>query len=480
MSQPLIIPKRARSMKPARVDRPATTIGFVNLGCSKNQVDSEIMLGTLATEGFQLTGDPKQAEVVIVNTCGFIEEAKQESINTILEHGHLKKTGTCRVLIAAGCLAQRYQGDLLKELPELDGVVGTGEFGKIADICRDLLAPKKRHKRLWISQPPYLYDELAPRLRLGKQHSAYLKIAEGCNRNCTFCAIPLMRGKQRSRPVESIVAEARRLAAEGVKEINLISQDTMNYGVDLGLRQGLVPLLRELVKVDGLRWIRPFYLYPQQVTDELLDLYAGEDKITKYIDMPLQHINDRMLTRMHRLGNRATIEALVDRIRTRIPGVTFRTAFIVGFPGETEAAFSELRDYVEQAEFDRVAVFVYSDEDDTPAAELDDKVEQDVMEDRRNMILSAQETIAASKERARIGSILDVLIDGRSDETEGVLEGRHEGLAPDIDGVVYVDEDSADADGNASEPAPGDFCKVEITDAAGFDLVGRITAVPAH
>jgi len=480
MSQPLILPKRARSTKTARVNQSATTIGFVNLGCSKNQVDSEIMLGTLVTEGFQLTGDPTQAEVVIVNTCGFIEEAKQESINTILEHGHLKKTGTCRVLIAAGCLAQRYQGDLLKELPELDGVVGTGEFGRIAEICRDLLKPKKRQRRLWISQPPYLYDELAPRLRLGAQHSAYVKIAEGCNRNCTFCAIPLMRGKQRSRPVDSIVAEARRLAAEGVKEINLISQDTINYGVDLGLRQGLLSLLRELVKVDGLRWVRPFYLYPQQVTDDLLDLYAGEEKIVKYIDMPLQHINDRMLTRMHRLGNRAVIESLVDRIRTRIHGVTFRTAFIVGFPGETDAAFTELRDYVEQAEFDRVAVFVYSDEEGTPAARLDDKVERDVMDDRRNAILSIQEAIAASKGTAKIGSILDVLIDGRSEETEGVLEGRHEGLAPEIDGVVYVDEDSADAGSKVADPAPGDFYRVEITDAAGFDLVGHIVTSTAH
>lgn len=480
MSQPLIIPRRAQSTKTAGVRRSTTTIGFVNLGCSKNQVDSEIMLGSLVTEGFQLTGDPKQAEVVIVNTCGFIEEAKEESINTILEHGQLKKTGTCRVLIAAGCLAQRYQGDLLKELPELDAVVGTGEFGKIAEICRDLLAPNKRHRRLWISQPPYLYDELAPRLRLGKQHSAYVKIAEGCNRNCTFCAIPLMRGKQRSRPVESIVAEARQLAAEGVKEINLISQDTINYGVDLGLRQGLVQLLRELVKVKTLRWIRPFYLYPQQVTDDLLDLYAGEEKITKYIDMPLQHINDRMLKRMHRLGDRAAIESLVDRIRTRIPAVTFRTAFIVGFPGETDAAYTELHDYVEQAEFDRVAVFHYSDEEGTGAADLDDKVEREVMDERRNAILSVQESIATAKGRAKVGTTIEVLVDGRSEETEHVLEGRHEGLAPEIDGVVYLDESQSDttprrlARQPVSSPAPGDFCKVEITDAAAFDLVGRI------
>jgi len=470
MSVPLIqLDHKKPAKKVARattaVANAKTTIGFVNLGCSKNQVDSEVMLGTLVADGFELTGDPEKAEVVIINTCGFIEEAKQESIDTILAHGKLKKKGACRVLIAAGCLAQRYQGDLLKELPELDGVVGTGEFGKIADICRDLLAPKKRHQRLWISKPPYLYDEMAPRLRLGKQHSAYVKIAEGCNRNCAFCAIPLMRGKQRSRPIESIVAEAERLASEGVKEINLISQDTVNYGVDLGLRQGLVSLLRELVKVKDLRWIRPFYLYPQQVTDELLDLYAGEEKITKYIDMPLQHINDRMLKQMHRLGDRATIEKLVDRIRIRIPGVTFRTAFIVGFPGETEAAFEELKQYVETSEFDRVAAFLYSDEEQTPAVELENKVERSVMEERRNELLSIQETIAAAKSRERIDSVLEVLVDGPSEETELLLEGRHEGLAPEIDGVVYIN------DGTAS---PGDLVKVMITGASTYDMVGHI------
>jgi ribosomal protein S12 methylthiotransferase len=462
MSAPLIQLDRKKS---AKKSVPAITIGFVNLGCSKNQVDSEVMLGTLVADGFELTGDPKKAEVVIINTCGFIEEAKQESIDTILAHGKLKKRGACRVLIAAGCLAQRYQGDLLKELPELDAVVGTGEFGKIADICRDLLAPKKRHQRLWISKPPYLYDEMAPRLRLGKQHSAYVKIAEGCNRNCAFCAIPLMRGKQRSRPIESIVAEAQRLASEGVKELNLISQDTVNYGVDLGLRQGLVGLLRELVNVKGLRWVRPFYLYPQQVTDQLLELYAGEEKITKYIDMPLQHINDRILKQMHRLGDRATIEKLVDRIRTRIPGVMFRTAFIVGFPGETEAAFEELKQYVEAMEFDRVASFLYSDEEQTPAVDLDNKVERSVMEERRNELLAVQEIIAAAKSREKIGSVLEVLVDGPSEETDLLLEGRHEGLAPEIDGVVYINEGTA---------SPGDLVKVAITDASTYDLVGHI------
>ena len=467
MSQPLINVTRAKPVKRTPSDQAATTVGFVNLGCSKNQVDSEVMLGTLVHDGFRLTSDPKQAEVVIVNTCGFIEEAKQESINTILEHGQLKTAGTCRVLIAAGCLAQRYQGDLLKELPELDGVVGTGEFGKIAEICRDLLAPKRRHQRLWISQPPYLYDELAPRLRLGKPHSAYVKIAEGCNRNCAFCAIPLMRGKQRSRPVESIVTEVRRLAAEGVREINLISQDTINYGVDLGLRHGLVQLLRALVEVPDLRWIRPFYLYPHQVTDELLDLYAGEEKITKYIDMPLQHINDRVLKRMHRLGDHAAIDALVDRIRTRVPGLTFRTAFIVGFPGETDAAFDELKTYVERMQFDRVAVFLYSDEEETPAVALDGKVDRAVMEDRRNELLAIQETIATAQGQARIGSVLEVMVEGPSEETEWLLEGRHQGLAPEIDGVVYINQGTARA---------GQFVKVHIDDAALYDLVGHIVS----
>jgi len=465
--------------QPARTVRGSTTIGFVNLGCSKNQVDSEIMLGTLVQNGFQLTGDPKKAEVVIINTCGFIEEAKQESINSIIEHGKLKQSGACRVLIAAGCLAQRYQRDLIKELPELDGVVGTGEFGKIAEICRSLLAPKKRQQRLWISEPPYLYDAESPRIRLGKAHSAYVKIAEGCNRNCAFCAIPIMRGKQRSRPVESIVAEAKRLAVDGVKEINLISQDTINYGVDLGLRHGLVTLLRELVKLKNLQWIRPFYLYPQQVTDELLDLYAGEEKISKYIDMPLQHINDQMLKRMHRLGDRRTITGLVERIRSRIPGVTFRTAFIVGFPGETEQAFEELRSYVQSTEFDRVAVFLYSGEEGTPSFSLDNKVDRSVMVERRNEILAVQEGIAAAKGQACVGSIMDVLIDGVSEETEFLFEGCHEGLAPEIDGVVYIN--SVDpkithqprARHNGTTPMPGEIVKVEITDAALYDLVGH-------
>jgi len=461
----LIGDRHRPSSKASSEASPRTTLAFVNLGCTKNQVDAEIMLGTLAANGFELSADPERAEVVIINTCGFIEEAKQESINTIIEHGGLKQSGSCKVLIATGCLAQRYQGDLLKQLPELDGVVGTGEIGKIADICKTLLQPKKRHRRVFISQPPYLYDELAPRIRLGRSHSAYVKIAEGCNRNCAFCAIPIMRGKQRSRPIESIVAEATQLAAEGVKEINLISQDTVNYGVDLGIRQGLTALLKQLVKVRDLRWVRPFYLYPQQVTDELIDLYAGEETLAKYIDMPFQHINDAMLKRMHRLGGKADITALVEKFRARIPGLTFRTAFIVGFPGETESAFDELKAYVEDMEFDRVSVFLFSDEEGVPSERMDDKVDRKLMQERRNELLAVQEPISLAKSRAFVGRTVEVLVDGASEETEHLLEARHEGLAAEIDGVVYID------DGQAQ---PGELVKAHITDATTFDLVGHI------
>lgn len=446
-------------------DTKKTTIGFVNLGCSKNQVDSEIMLGSLTAKGFELTADPESAEVVIINTCGFIEEAKQESINAIIEHGELKKTGSCKALIAAGCLAQRYQGELLKELPELDGVVGTGEIARIAEICNLVLQPREETQRVWMSPPPYLYDELTPRLRLGRQHSAYIKIAEGCNRACTFCAIPIMRGKQRSRAVESIVKEAKKLAEDGVKEINLISQDTMHYGLDLGLRSGLVTLLRELVKVKGLRWIRPFYLYPQQVSDELIALYAGEEKIAKYVDMPLQHINNNMLDRMNRLGTKDSITALVERMRQRIPGVTFRTAFIVGFPGETKPAYSELKRYIKEMEFDRVAIFLYSDEEGTPAFDMERKVDRRVMEDRRAELLSVQESICERKSREKVGTTMEVLVEGVSEETDLLLEARHEGMAPEIDGVVYINDGTAN---------PGDLVKVEITEASTYDLVGHI------
>jgi ribosomal protein S12 methylthiotransferase len=461
MATPLPVARQRTALAGAQ----APTIGLVNLGCAKNQVDAELMLGALATSGFKLAADPERAEVVIINTCGFIDEAKQESIDAIIALGALKRSGSCKLLIAAGCLAQRYQGDLLKVLPELDAVVGTGEIGKIAEICRALLVPKKRRRRVFMSQPPFLYDALAPRIRLGRSHSAYVKIAEGCNRTCAFCAIPLMRGKQRSRPIESIVAEVRRLVAEGVKEVNLISQDTINYGVDLGIRHGLTALLKQLVRIKGLRWIRPLYLYPQEVTDELIALYAGEEAIAKYIDMPLQHINDTLLKRMRRGGDKASLTALIEKLRKRIPGLAFRTAFIVGFPGETDAAFEELKAYVEAMAFDRVAVFLYSDEEGVPSERMDGKVDRTLMLERRNELLAVQEAIAAAKSRALVGRTLEVLVDGPSEEADFRWEGRHEGLAPEIDGVVYVPEGTLKA---------GEFVRVHITDATIYDLVGHL------
>jgi ribosomal protein S12 methylthiotransferase len=320
-------------------------------------------------------------------------------------------------------------------------------------------------------------------LRIGKTHSAYVKIAEGCNRNCAFCAIPLMRGKQRSRPIDSIVEEARLLVDEGVREINLISQDTVNYGVDLGLRRGLTSLLSQLVTVKGLRWIRPFYLYPQQVDEALIDLYAGEEKITKYIDMPLQHINDTLLKSMHRLGNKTYITELVTKLRRRIPDLSFRTAFIVGFPGETKAQFHELKQYLVDMEFDRVGVFLYSDEDGTAAVDLRKKVNRALMADRRTELLELQESISLKKSRQKIGRTLKVLVEGRSEETDLLLAARHEGQAPEIDGVVYINDLAEETKGllipghtsrNAVLPRPGDFVKVQITDAAAYDLVGHI------
>ncbi|MBM4123501.1 MAG: 30S ribosomal protein S12 methylthiotransferase RimO [Nitrospira sp.] len=459
----------ARKSLPVTTGARSTTIGFVNLGCAKNQVDAEVMLGSLTAEGYALTADAAQADVIVINTCGFVEEAKQESINAIIEYGSFKKTGRCKVLVAAGCLAQRYQGELLEELPELDAVVGTGEIGRIAEICRTTLAAERPSQQLWMAPPPYLYDGLTPRLRLGPPHTAYVKIAEGCNRNCAFCAIPLMRGKQRSRTVASIVEEVRRLAAEGVKEINLISQDTINYGVDLGLKRGLTALLKALVDIPGLRWIRPFYLYPQPIDEELIELYAGSERIAKYLDMPLQHINDEVLGRMHRLGTKASITDLIEGLRRRIPGLTVRTGFIVGYPGETNAQFAELKRYLTDMEFDRVGVFLYSDEEGTPAVELTRKLDRQRIEARRTELMALQESIALKKSRLMVGRTLEVLVDGPSEESPLLLAGRHEGQAPDIDGVVYLSDGPADR-----PPLAGDLVKVTITEAAAYDLVGCI------
>lgn len=463
-------------------DSPPIRVGMVNLGCPKNQVDSEVMLGLLRKHGFEPAGDPSDAEVVVINTCGFIDAAKQESVNALLEFGRLKKKGTCRVLIAAGCLAQRYPEDLIKEIPELDAVVGTGDFPKIAEISRRLIREKapveKRNARkksfgslpviAMTDSPTFLYSETTPRRRLSPGHWAYVKVSEGCNYRCSFCAIPSFRGDLASRPAEDIVSEVTRLAAEGVREINLIAQSLTSYGWDRREKEALVPLLRRLADISGPRWIRLFYTYPTDIHDPLLEFMAGEPKICRYVDLPLQHINDRILKKMNRKGDRRLVEDLLVRIRRTVPGVTLRSTFIVGFPGETDAEFEELAGFIETTRFDRLGVFTYSREDGTSAWDLGDPVPAEVKAERQRRLLDIQAGIVAEKHEALIGSVHEVMVDGPSEEEDWSLEGRMEGQAPEIDGVVYLEGEGLGG------IKPGEFVKIEVTDAIGNDLAGRV------
>lgn len=443
-------------------------VGFISLGCPKNQVDSEVMLGLLTAEGFELTSKDKEADVLIVNTCGFIEQAKQESIDTIIELGHLKETGRCQVLIATGCLTQRYQEDLLKELPELDAIVGTGDFPKIVQLCRRLLAQKQEKASQseivsWTGSPTFVYSPQTPRLRIGPRHWAYVKISEGCHRTCSFCIIPGIRGGLQSRPVDSVVEEVRRLADEGVVEINLIAQDMSSYGIDLGHKGDLIRLLEQLVKVSGIRWIRLLYLYPHRFPKGLTDLMASEEKLCNYIDMPLQHIDDEILRRMNRGGDSREIRALLAGFREKIPEVILRTTFIVGFPGETDEQFARLCDFVKEMRFDRLGVFTYSPEEGTAAHPLGDPISEAVKKRRRDQLLKLQSKISLKKNSCLIGTTQTVLVDGPSEESEYLLFGRTAGHAPEIDGGVII----ADADAK-----PGDIISVEITQASHYDLVG--------
>jgi len=442
-------------------------VGLVNLGCPKNQVDSEVMLGMLSHDGFELTSDTEKAEVIVINTCGFIDAAKQESINAIIEFGGYKKNGACRVLIAAGCLAHRYPKDLMAELPELDAVVGTGDFPKIAGICRTLLGRDRRGRKqhVWTASPTALYDAATPRLTLSPRHWAYLKVSEGCNYRCSFCAIPNFRGDLVSRKVSDILAEARSLAEQGVVELNLIAQSLTSFGWDRREKNGLMGLLRPLVGVDGIRRIRLFYTYPTDLTDELLEFMAAESKICNYVDLPLQHISDGILRKMNRKGSSRLIRNLLTRIREKVPGVTLRSTFIVGFPGETESQFEEIADLIREVRFDRLGVFTYSQEDGTTAYPLGDPVPAEIKVERQEKLLALQSGIVREKHAAMIGTVQEVLVDGPSRETDLLLEGRTEGQAPEIDGVVYINDGVASA---------GDFVKVEITQAGEHDLVGHI------
>jgi ribosomal protein S12 methylthiotransferase len=452
------------------------SVAVVTLGCPKNQVDSEVMQGLLAKDGFRLVDDPARAEVLVVNTCGFIDAAKEESVDTLLRLAKLKKTGRCQLLIAAGCLTQRYPDELLKEIPELDGVVGTGDFQRIAELCRERLGDQTAEPISLTEHMAFLYDESTPRRRIGPKHSAYVKVSEGCNYRCSFCAIPSFRGDLKSRPIDSVVREVEQLAAAGVKEINLIAQSLTSYGWDWGRATNgpvvrddaaLPRLLRQLAPIAGVEWIRLFYTYPTDFSDELIELLAKERRLCRYVDLPLQHINDRLLRAMNRKGKRREIEALIARLRAAISGLSLRTTFIVGFPGEGEAEFDELLGFVRETGFDRVGVFTYSPEDGTTALSLGDPVAAELKAERRQQLLDLQEEIAGGRLRSMIDQRLRVLVDGPSESGDGRLEARHEGQAPEIDGVVLIEEGPADLQ-------PGRMVEVEITDTVSYDLIGSV------
>ncbi|SHE40889.1 30S ribosomal protein S12 methylthiotransferase RimO [Schwartzia succinivorans] len=436
--------------------------GFVSLGCAKNLVDTEVMLGILQKNGIELTNEPSEAEVLIVNTCAFIESAKEESITTVLNMADYKNSGCCRSLIVAGCLGQRYGQQLLDEMPEADAIIGTGAWQRIMEAVDETL---KGNRVVISGESEIIYDARMPRIMTTPGYTAYVKIAEGCDNNCAFCAIPMIRGHYRSRKFEDVVEEVKRLAADGVKEINLIAQDTTNYGRDLYGKPRLAELLKELCKIDGIQWIRTLYSYPRFFTDELIDVIASEPKIAKYVDLPLQHAHDAILRRMHRADTRESIEKLLEKIRERIPGVTVRSTFIVGFPGETDAHYQALREFLLKQRFDKVGIFTYSKEEDTPAYSMDGQVAEDVMQERYHELMSIQSKISEETNQALEGKELDILVEGRDEEQQTIAVGRSYREAPEVDGQVYIEGDT--------DSKPGDIVRVRVTQGFTYDVVGE-------
>ena len=457
-------------------------LGLISLGCPKNLVDSEVMLGLAKQAGHELTQDAAQADVLVVNTCAFIDKAKQESIDAILEMAQHKKDGACRQLIVTGCMAERYREELKKEIPEIDVLLGTGEVPQIVNAIgvgrpegrpqpetfgATFFKTKPTVRNAETPLPTYLYDADTPRFLATPRHYAYIKVAEGCDYKCAFCIIPKLRGKYRSRPADSIVREARALAARGVKELLLISQDTTFYGIDLGQRGALARLLRSLNAIDGLEWIRLLYLYPTTIDDETLAAIAECEKVCKYIDLPLQHASNAVLKRMKRPGTRQTYDALLTRIRECVAGVALRTTFIVGFPGEADADVEELCGFVGDHAFDHVGVFTYSHEEGTSAFGFDDDVPAREKTARRNRVMSLQKRLVTTRQRARIGERTRVIVDGPSGDHDLVLRARLATQAPDIDASVFLTEC------DPSTLAPGDLAKVELVGARGYDFIAR-------
>lgn len=443
-------------------------VGFVSLGCPKNLVDSEVMLGLLSRHGHSITASQQEADIIVVNTCGFVEQAKQESVDTILEMAEQKTVGNCRKLIVAGCLVERYRHQIQAQIPEVDAVIGTNEIPAILEKCSDLTTAATPDAVRIRKGEPYLYSDREPRTLTTPSHTAYVKIAEGCNHPCTFCVIPQMRGRFRSRPAESVLKEARRLVAAGVREINLVGQDTTMYGWDHGNRQGLADLIRKLASIDQLQWVRFLYAYPNHMSNELLDAIATTSKACKYVDLPLQHASKAVLKRMKRGSNRQALTRLIERIRERVPGVALRTTMIVGFPGETEKDFQELLGFVRDTEFDRLGAFAYSDEMEAASYSLGDKVAEATAARRRDELMQLQATIARRRNADQIGKVMPVMLEGLSQQSDLFWEGRLATQAPEIDGVVYL------TDGVTDEMSPGQLRDVRIDEAHDYDLVGTV------
>ena len=436
---------------------------LISLGCSKNLVDSENFIGILVNKReFEVTSELNEADMIIVNTCGFIGDAKKESIETILEVSELKETGNLKKIIVTGCLAQRYSEEILKELPEVDAVIGTGEIDKIEKVVDEILNDKKSVET---SSMSFLANANTDRILTTASHTAYLKISEGCDRRCTYCIIPQLRGKLRSRTIEDILVEANNLVKSGVRELNLLAQETTEYGIDLYKEKSLAKLMKELVKIEDLKWLRTYYMYPDSVTDELIQVMKTEDKICKYFDIPIQHVSDSILQNMGRAKTGAHLKDILYRIRREIPNATFRTSVIVGFPGETQEDFEELRDFLEEFQFDYVGVFKYSREEDTKAYDMDNQVPEEIKEERWVELTNLQSKIAENKNRGMLGQTVEVMIDGVSTESEYLLEGRTKGQALEIDGKVLTNDGTA---------KPGEIVKVKLEQNFDYDFIGPI------
>ncbi len=443
-------------------------VHFISLGCPKNLVDSEIMAGTLMKEGYSVTADAEGADTVIVNTCGFIEESKKESIQRILDMTNLKDQGQVKRVVVAGCLTQRYKTDLVDGLPEADLFVGSGEFQNIAKILKNHEAGET--KKTFFNLPTFLQEEATPRVNSQPRHRAYLKISEGCLKRCAFCAIPLIRGNLQSRTLQNVVNEAKLLVAGGVKELLIISHDFTDYGWDLrrknkDAKESPEELLKALSEIEGVEWVRMLYLYPDGITPKMIELIKNSKKLVKYFDMPLQHINNDVLKKMNRKMTREEIETVLMNIREQIPEAVIRTQFIVGFPGETEEQFEELLKFITEQKFDRVGCFKYSPEENTPGGKMLDQVDEETKQRRYEAVMEVQQNISREKHRAFIGKTVQVLVEGYSEETELLLQGRTSQQAPDIDGVVLI---------NDGEAQIGDLVQVKITDSMEYDLIGEI------